>query len=165
VELSQIIFTICLVVILLAMAGYFLWRQVQTLRTLSALDPEERRFVRSQAWRRLVCSGLMVILAGLFAGSFYVEGAADQLAKQGEANREQGVKVPLDQEQARFFNVYRIYWGSFTLVLFIIIVLAGVDFMAIRRYGKRQLRQIREDRKAMLEGELARLRSQRNGHH
>jgi len=165
VELSQIIFTICLVVVLLAMAGYFLWRQVRTLRNLSSLDPEERRFVRSQAWRRLFCSGLMVVLAGLLAASLSVEGAANQLASEGEAHRLRGEKPPLNPEQKRFLNLYGNYWVGITLVLFLVIVLAGVDFMAIRRYGKRQLQQIRADRKAMLEGELTRIRSQRNGHH
>jgi hypothetical protein len=45
-----------------------------------------------------------------------------------------------------------------------VIGLAAADFFAIRRYGRQQYRQIQEGRRAMIEGELARLRSQRNGH-
>jgi hypothetical protein len=45
-----------------------------------------------------------------------------------------------------------------------IIILAALDFFAIRRFGQRQYRKIQAERRAMIEGELTRLRSQRNGH-
>jgi hypothetical protein len=72
--------------------------------------------------------------------------------------------VPPTPEQEQFVRLYSLYWIVFLLVLLAVVLLAGVDFFAIRSYGQRQLRRIRADRRAMLEGELARLRSQRNGH-
>jgi hypothetical protein len=83
VEPSQIIFGGLLVVGLLGMAGYFIWRQARTLqwlRTANDLSPDERRYTRNQAWRRLLCSGLLVVLAGMLATSFVLEGPAGALA-------------------------------------------------------------------------------------
>ena len=163
----QIVLGVAFIVILLAMAGYFVWQQLQarrTLRTSPDLDPEERRYLQGQVWRRLVCSGLMVLLAGMLATSFYLEGPASQLVREGEANRERGERLPPTPEQEQFVTLYSAYWVAFLLVLLAVVMLAGVDFFAIRNYGMRQLRRIRADRRAMLEGELARLRSQRNGH-
>jgi len=163
----QIVLGVAFIVILLAMAGYFVWQQLQarrTLRTSPDLDPEERRYLQGQVWRRLICSGLMVLLAGMLATSFYLEGPASQLVREGEANRERGERLPPTPEQEQFVTLYSAYWVAFLLVLLAVVMLAGVDFFAIRNYGMRQLRRIRADRRAMLEGELARLRSQRNGH-
>ncbi len=71
-ETAELVFGSVLVVVLLSLAGYYGWRQVRTLRSLKSPDDrsaEERRFVRRQAWLRLVGSGLMVIFAGLLVGS------------------------------------------------------------------------------------------------
>jgi len=167
VELHQVVFGIALILLLLTMAIFFAWRQGQTLRGLqqaSDQDQEERRYLRSQAWRRLVCSALMVILAVLLGASFFLEEPASRLVREGESNQQQGIKRPLHGEEQRFFTLYQQFWGVACFVLFLIIVIAGVDYMAIRRYGSRQYRQIQADRKAMIQSELARLRSQRNGH-
>jgi ABC-type Fe3+ transport system permease subunit len=167
VELHQIVFGVVIIIVLLAMAIFFAWRQGKTLRGLhyaTEQDEDERRYLRRQAWRRLICSALMVVLAVLLAASFFLEDAASKLVREGESNQQQGIKRPLQAEEQRFLNLYQEFWGVACLVLFLIIVIAGIDYMAIRRYGDRQYRQIQADRKAMIESELARLRSQRNGH-
>ena len=72
VDNSELIFGGILVVVLLALAAYYGVRQIQTLRALRIADDrslEERAYSRKQAWRRLISSVLMVILAGLLAGS------------------------------------------------------------------------------------------------
>ncbi len=163
----QIVLGVAFVAILVLMAAYFVWQQLRarrTLRTSPNLDPEERRYLHGQIWRRLICSGLMVLLAGMLAVSFYLEGPASQLVSEGESNRERGELVPPTPEQVQFVRVYSAYWVVFLLVLLSVVLLAGADLLAIRNYGQRQLRRIRADRRAMLEGELARFRSQRNGH-
>jgi uncharacterized membrane protein YjgN (DUF898 family) len=167
VERMQIILGVAVIVILLAMAGWFAWQQFrtrQTLRRAPDLDPEERRYLQGQVRRRLLCSALMILLAGLLATSFYLEGPASELVREGEANRERGERPRPTPEQEQFVNIYSAYWAFVLLVLLGVVVLAGMDLMAIRRYGVRQLSRIRADRRAMLEGEVARLRSQRNGH-
>jgi hypothetical protein len=167
VEPTQILFTSLLIVVLLALAGFSAWRQWQTLQTLeqSDLSFEDRLFVRRQVRRRLWCAGLMVVLAGLLALSFALEGPANQLVEQGEAaHKRSGEPQPFDPEQQRFFHLWSGFWIVTLLVLLGIIVLAGLDLIAIRRYGRRHLRQIQADRRAMIQEEIARVRSQRNGH-
>jgi LPS O-antigen subunit length determinant protein (WzzB/FepE family) len=63
-----------------------------------------------------------------------------------------------------FFHLWSSFWILTLLVLLGVIVLAGLDLIAIRRYGQRHLRQIQADRRAMIEQQIARVRSQRNGH-
>ena len=166
-ETSQVVFGVTLVVVLVAMAGYFAWRQgrtLQSLRDTPDMPAEERRYLRNQAWRRLVCSGLMVVLAILLAAHFSLEGPVNELVAKGEANRAAGEKRPLDANEKQFVDFYRNFWALVLLVLLAIICLAAVDYFAIRRFGKHQYRKIQADRRAMIEGELTRLRSQRNGH-
>jgi hypothetical protein len=169
VDPKQTVFGISLVVVLVAMACYFGWQGLQGLRGLrqsSDLSPEDRRYVRNQAARRLVGSVLMLVLAGLLAAAFVLEGPANMLSEERErqAALNGGEKPALDPSQREFWDLYGKHWLIILLVLFAIIVLAGWDYFAIRRFGQRHYRQIQHDRRAMIENELARLRSQRNGH-
>jgi hypothetical protein len=165
---TQIFFGVSLVVVLTGAAGYFIWRQIHTLRGLSQpsdLSDEDRRYVYFQVWRRLAGSALMLVLAILLATSFILEEQADKLVEQGQAAKERREAPKLDPSQVQFVNFYGRYWGIFLIIVLALIVLAGWDCLAIRRYGQRHYRQLQEDRKTMIENELARLRSQRNGHH
>jgi hypothetical protein len=167
VDPNQILFTSVLIVVLLGLAGFSAWRQWLTVRSLEGedtLSAEDRLFVRRQVRRRLTCAGLMVVLAGLLALSFVLEGPANLLVEQGEAARARGEWRPLDPEQQRFFHLWGGFWIVALLVLLGIIVLAGLDLFAIRRYGQRHMRQIQADRRAMINEQIARVRSQRNGH-
>jgi len=166
-QVGQIIFGVLLVIVLLGLAGFYSWRQWAVLRGLRQagdLSPEDRRYTRRQAWRRIVCSALMVVMAGLIAGHYKFEDRYHQVVAEGEASRQRGEKREFNPEERQFLQLYEIYWLVTLLVLLAIIILAGIDFFAIRRYGRRHYRQIQADRRAMIENELARLRSQRNGH-
>ncbi len=159
-----------IVVVLVIMAGYFAWRQWQTLRGELA-DPElaveDRLYVKFQAWRRLVGCGLMLLLAGLLAGAyvFDFEARAKALANRGQAPASLEAAVQRGVAQQRFINVFSFYWIVTVLVLLSIVGLAAYDIWAIRRFGVRHLRKIQSDRRAMIEEQVAILRSQRNGHH
>jgi hypothetical protein len=163
VENSQIIFGIVLVVVLLGMAGFFGWRQFLTLRTVrtsEALSDDDRRYLRRQAWRRLTGSAIMVLIAVMLAGHYKFEPGAIELAKK----RADDPAYQFTPEEKQTRQVYAAYWATVLLLLFSIIVLAAVDFFAIRSFGLRHYRQIQADRRAMIEDELARIRSQKNGH-
>jgi hypothetical protein len=155
-------------VVLLALAGYYGWRQVQVLRDLRRRDDlsvEDRRYMHRQARRRLVQCGLMVVFAGLLAGSFFVFGLEERASQLGnQVAEEPGQRPSFDPEQKRFVYTYTIYWIVALLVLMVLVWLAAVDLFAIRRFGMRHHRQIQEDRRAMIANEVARLRGQRNGH-
>jgi hypothetical protein len=166
---QHLLFGTVLVVILVGMSLFFIVQQLRALGRLQRADdlpPEDRRYFHNQAWRRLICSTLMIVLAALLAlAIFQLEEPAQRLVDQGQAARARGEEAPaMDPEQWRFFDFYRSYWIVLLLVLLVIIGLAAADFFAIRRYGQRHYRRIQEDRRAMIEGQLARLRSQRNGH-
>jgi hypothetical protein len=105
----------------------------------------------------------MVILAGLLIGSYLLgqERRATELIK---AERPAPAAATSD-EQKRFVNQYSLFWIVFSLVLLGLVWLAFIDLWAIRRYAMRQYRQIQEDRRDMIEREVARLHGhERNGH-
>ena len=66
-----------------------------------------------------------------------------------------------EQEQAKQFFAY--YWIAVLLQLLVLIILVAFELGAIRRYAARHSRQIRDDRRTMLERELAALRRERRG--
>jgi ABC-type Fe3+ transport system permease subunit len=166
VSTPQLVSTILLVAVLLGLAVYYAWRQWQTLRGLDVeeLAAEDRRYYRNRGWRRLAGSGLMILLAALFAGSFLIEDRAQELADRNEAARAQHEEVDLNPEERQFRKFWAGYWIVLLLGLLAFLVLAAFDFWATHRYGLRHYRQLQADRRAMLEREIAILRRERNGH-
>ena len=162
--LPQSIFAAVLVAVLLGLAGYFGRRQLQALRGLRSAEemlPEDRRYVRNQAWRRLAGSALMVVIAGFFVGAFFVEGPVSDIARQvDDAPQDREAVVARNRDR---LDLWTWYWSAALLALFGLICLAAFDFFAIRRYGLRHYRQIQADRRAMIERQAARLRRERNG--
>ncbi len=165
-EPTQIILGAALVGVLILLAGYYARRQWQLLRALRGagdLPPEDYRYQRSLAWRRLVGCGLMLIFAGLLIGSFTLEERGKQSADKGEAARASGQEPEFDAEERHFNAFYLAYWLALLLVLLAIVVMAAFDLLAIRRFGQRQHRKIQADLRAMVERQATRLRQGRNG--
>ena len=162
-------FGFVIVCVLLGLAGYFTWRQRRVLRGLRAeanLPPEDRRYVRNQALRRLAGSGLMVLLAALLTGWFLL-GLGDRAAELGIENdllRAEGKEPVLDAQHRHFIRVSTFYVIAILLVLMGTLGIAAFDIWAIHCFGQRHRRQIQADRREMIERQVARLRSQRNGH-
>jgi hypothetical protein len=154
--------------VLLLIAAYFLRRAVGVLRrTTPAFEmlPDERRYLRRQAWCRIVNSSLMVFVAMLLIGA-YAAGLpqrADEIGKQRDAAAVDGKKPPLTEEQRDFGRVFGGYWIGVLLVVGLMLFLAGLDLLVTRRYGLTQLRRIQSDRRAMLQRQLARWREEREG--
>jgi hypothetical protein len=162
VERTEIGFGALLVATLVGMAAFFVWRQWRGLRTLTSVDrlsSEDRRYSRIQVWRRTACSLLMLVLAALLAiWLFYYGWSVSDLMAKGKAVTE------LEPGQRRLLGESLTLVNLMLVVLLGIIILAGWDLLAIRRYGRRHLRQIQADRRAMIEDQVTRVRSQRNGH-
>jgi hypothetical protein len=166
-ETSELIFGGALVAVLLGVAGFYGWRQVRTLRGLRGLDmrpPEECRFLRGQAWRRLVGSGLMAIFAGLLVGTLAFNPSLRRLADRDEEARRNNEERVLSSEDRDLAHAYGVYWIICLCVLLAILGTATLDLVATRRYGRRQIMQIQSDRRRMIEREIARSRKDRNGH-
>ena len=165
---TQIVFGILLVILLVALAGYYAWRQVQTLRGLREAQespPDEQRYLRRRAWRRLFGSLFMVVLAVLLGGMMaFLEKPANELAEFSEAARERGEAPQLDPDQRHFGLLYGYWIIALLLSLLAMLTMAFFDMLATRRFGLRQFRRIQGDRRAMIEREVARLRQERNGH-
>jgi hypothetical protein len=165
---TQIIFGVVLVVVLLFVAILYIVRQILLLWRLRAAEEmalEERAYLHGRARRRLVTSLLLFLLGLMLAGALiYLEAPAQQLADIRDAMREQGDAAPLNAEQRMFARVYLIFWIAFLLILMAVIFLAAWDYWATRRYALRQHRKIIDDRRAMIEREVSRLRQERNGH-
>jgi ABC-type Fe3+ transport system permease subunit len=147
-----------IVALLLTLAVWFGRRQFELLRDRAMLDdlpPEDRRYVRRQAWRRLVGCLLMVLLAILISG-WYLLGF-HQFANE---LRNQDTVRPEQRETLRWC----VYYGIGSLVILLgMLGVAALDLLAIRSYALRHHRQIQADRRAMIERQVARMRQQGNG--
>jgi hypothetical protein len=165
---TEILFGSLLILALVALSGYFAWHQVQTLRSLrNSQEPrEDRYYARNQALRRLFGCGLMIAVAALVAGWFLLDlhERTTQLVQEGEAAAARNEKPEMTPDQKRVYTVASLY-VIFTLVVFLLLlVTAAIDILAIRRYSRRHFDKINADRRAMIERQAARLRTQRNGH-
>jgi len=162
VDASEIVFGLVLVLGLLGLSGYFAVRQVMQLLWLrqQVLPDEERRYERRKAWRRLVGSGMTLVLAGLLAVLLpYYQEVLHHLPRPGEPP----VENP-SSEQKLVARVYIGGWIVLLLVLLALLALAAVDLLATRLYGLRQYRKLQADRRAMIERQANRMRRDRNGH-
>jgi hypothetical protein len=138
-------------VALVAVAGYFAWRQMATLRTLQSdmtVPKDQRRYLLKQSQRRLFGSLLLFLLAGMLAGCLFLD--YDPWRKSLD-------NVPqVDREtagQSLQFLVF--YFMSMLLLLLVMLALAVLDFWATARFGMQQQKQLLQEHQEMLEAELA----------
>src|SRR5262249_4616527 len=111
----------------------------------------------------LVSCGLTMLLAVLIASLLVsYDWTFGHVARQR-------LEVPAEQwepptaEQKFLVRILGGLWVAVLVVVFVGLALALVDMWATRRFGLRQYRKIREERRAMIQGEVNRLRGQRNG--
>jgi uncharacterized protein HemX len=153
---SEIILGCLLAVVLLGLAGYYAWRQKNTLRNLRSDEwsPEDRVFLRKQVTRRLWCSALMVVFALMLVGWFFLQAA--------EPPRQENQQEATPEQREYAWQI-ALYWTAAFVVLFSMIVLAAMDMVAIGRFARRKQRQLDADRQAILESHVAQYRKNRNG--
>jgi hypothetical protein len=151
---------------LLFLSAFYSWRQVGSLRLLTQspfLPPEERRFRRNQAWRRLAGCGVMLVLALLLAGTlFYLEGPVQGVADERGAAHGAGQDPDFTPEKRHLVQLWGYSWLAILFLLAVLLFVAGFEFWAIRRYSLREYRKIQADRNAMIARQAARLRQERN---
>ncbi len=164
---SQILFGTLLVVALLALGAFYIWRQVRLLRRLrdrQDIPSEEDTFLRGQARRRLIGSVLMLFLATLMGAALItLEPQAQQLASDREQFTPENAP-PFTPEQKTFLHWWGGLWIAILIVLLVVVIVAGADAWATRRFARRAYQKLQADRRAMIERQVARLREERNGH-
>jgi H+/Cl- antiporter ClcA len=165
---NQIVFGSVLVAALVFLAVFYAWRQVRVLRGQDTdLISDEAQYQRRRAWRRLVNSALMLILAGLLAGLLIgLENPTQRLAEKRAAERAalpEDQEVPFTPEERRLVNAYYAVVVALLLVLLAVVVVAGMDAWSTRAFALRQYRKLQADRRAMIERQTVRLRQERNG--
>jgi hypothetical protein len=167
VSFNQVVFGSVLVATLLFLGVFYAWRQVLALRRLRT-DPDptsdEAFYQRRRARRRLINSALMLVLAGLLSGILIVlENKAEVLAQERGAFAE-GEAPPLTAEQRNFVYLYTGLWITFLVVFLAVVIVAAADAFATRAFALRAFRKLRDDRRAMIERQVLRMRQDRNGH-
>ncbi|MCC6421179.1 MAG: hypothetical protein IT429_23330 [Gemmataceae bacterium] len=155
-----------LIAILLALAGVVGSRQLRTLRGLAArpdLSNEDRSYQRRQARRRLTTSVLMIVLAGMLLGYFFLHPAYKDVAAQVEGRGQRANPEPIAPEHKAFLRLFVGYWVAALLVLLAILFLAVFDFWAIARHGLSSHRKLQADHRALLQADVERYRQRRTG--
>jgi hypothetical protein len=166
VNAGELGFTLLLVAGLLVLAGYFGRRQLQTLRGLTApetLGQGDRLFLRKQAYRRLICSALMVVLAALLVTWLFLEPRFQQVQQELTAAHAVDPNAEPTDEQRAFTRLFGVCVIVALLVLMVLLAVAGMDFWATARYGLSQQRQLQADQRAVLKEHADRYRRERNG--
>lgn len=151
-------------VLLVAIGVWFAFRQNRVLRKLREephMSPEDQKYFRRMVWRRWLGSALLIVLAVMLGGLFGM-GILDKL----DELRDLGPQAQAGQRQLtpeeRDFLLFGVnYVLILLLVLLLTVGVAVVDLMAIRRYGMRHRRRLREDRQAMLDRQLPQLYQER----
>jgi hypothetical protein len=143
---TELIGASIIVVILWGVAAFYTWRQVQVFKRLRQGDTstDDRQYYRAQAVRRLVGSAVMAAMGLVLAVSYWT-GAVGQHTDKNNA-------------------LTILVWLAFSIQFLAVIVIAFLDVRATRRYGIGQYRQLQADRREMIEREVARMRSERDGH-
>jgi hypothetical protein len=168
---NQLVTGFVLVVAVLALALYYAWRQLKSLRQPSEPGSPEDRYRRAQIRRRLISSALMLVLAAQLAGALiFLEDRAQQQGRRADARaevRQRGGEAQPTVEERNFARLYGAYWLATLVVLLVIVMLALADLWATRRFAVQAHRQLQADRREMIDREIARLRQEkqeRNGH-
>jgi hypothetical protein len=156
------------IVLLLWLSGWFGWQQIQNLRKLDhrgQMSTEDYSYHRRQCYRRLIGCFLTGLLAFMLIGWIFGVGEpVNQLASRVDEARARGAKIQ-DELQAHERADVLFGWNYVMIMCLVVFAWMGVacmDLMAIRRYGMRHRKRIRDDRMAMLRRQLPQWKRERD---
>ena len=141
---------ILIVILMIAVAAYFTWRQgltLQVLRLDSKLSRAHRRYLVKQYWRRLFGSLVLVVLAVMLFGSLFLDYEPLRKPVDELAQAEQEA----DKQATRFLIIY---WMALLLLVMAVLALAVFDLWATVRHGVQQQKQLFQEHQELLEAEL-----------
>jgi phosphatidylglycerophosphate synthase len=157
---------VILAALLLGLAVYFGRQQLRALRgspAPDALGSDDRRYVLRQAYRRLLCTFLMVVFAGMLIGWIFVEPGQRQVREEVRAAQALDPNTRLTEEQKDTVRIMTAYWVGALLVLLVLLMIAALDFWSTVRYGLGQHRKLQAAQRDMLQQHAAHRRQERNG--
>ena len=118
-----------------------------------AFASDDRAYLRSQCRRRILTSGLLLVLAGLLAGA-YLSGGQQRFEKISVMFDQKPPEVPTDEDRD-FVKIWSIYWIVTLGVLFFVVLTAVIDYVAVALYGRSQYRRIQSEQRELLDRDLA----------
>ena len=144
-------------------------RQRATLRRVHEepfLPGDDRRYLRSQAHRRLVTSGVLVLLGGMIGFAYLsgMEARADRIAAkahqppQADPADDPGrpaEQPPVNDEDRQFVKWWGAFWIAVLVLVFVVGCLAVFDFWATRKYWMARFKEIKDDHQTKLQRDLA----------
>jgi hypothetical protein len=135
-------------------------RQFVTLarvRTQHYMADEDRTYFRAQARRRMLASGLLVVIGAMIA-FYYLSGMDARMDEIGAKGQPDGQPAEEDKEFTRQVGMY---WIVVILLLGVVVCVAVIDFIATRKYWMARYREIKADHEAKLQRDLAVFRQQK----
>lgn len=133
-------------------------RQFVTLariRTQPFMANEDHRYFRAQARRRLLASGLLIVIGAMIA-NWYLSGMDARMDQIGD--RRADAPAEADKE---FTRLVGLYWISVILLVGVVICVAVIDFIATRKYWMARYKEIKTDHETKLQRDLAVYRQQK----
>jgi ABC-type Fe3+ transport system permease subunit len=159
--LQESITAALLIVLILGIVAFFSWQEVQNLRRLrgdklASLDDAKR--IRYRAARRLFCCLLMLVLAGLLMGNYFIDRSREVILEPDDGSG------AMSDDQRAFTQFYSAYWIAILLLLLLVILIVGYDLWSLRRWGLREQLRLHQEHRERLEHDVSQYLRQRNGH-
>ena len=152
----QAVFGGVLVLVLLAAAWWPVSRHKSLLAEAQRNTAGEATHLRRRAWRQLALGFLLAILGVMLAGALlFLEAPAQDLADQGPV-------AASEPEHRAFAKLYGWYWVVYLLLMLALVLLAGVDLLAVWQHGRLQMKKLQQERRELIAHETIHLRQRRN---
>lgn len=151
-----------LVVASVGVATVFGYRQARQLRANANPSTDDQKFAYRTARRRLLI-GLLLGVAGVLMAATYLAGWATSVDAIGEQRAGKAVEDhrPLDSNERAVMRAFGYSWIGVLVLLLAIVCLVGWDLHDVRRHWRHSLNRLRDDRRAMLNRQIANIRAQR----
>ncbi len=143
-------------------------RQRRALRALAAeefLADEDRRYMYGQAVRRMVTSGLLIVIGALIGGHYLsgMDARMDAIAarEKTDPRPNEGEPDPQAEADKQFTKFVAGYWIGILGLVFVAVCLAVFDFWATRKYWMARYKELKADHEVKLQRDLAVYRQQK----
>jgi hypothetical protein len=147
----------------------FGFRQLRYLRKTNETSADDAVMLKKSAVRRLIVS-VFLCMAGILIASTYLTGLAAEMERIGLEREKIPIeeRAPLKAEDRQFVRTFTYLWIAALCFVGAAVLLIGYDMYHVRRHWNKRLDRLRDDRRAMLDRQLGRLRAERgytNGRH